>query len=79
MANQTLLPRALRRIWSQLPPPTGRRLIAQWVFLLLRPTPPVPALSVAPESAQLTIAMRTIETPRPRDAHELPLVGPLGV
>src|SRR5438270_11145317 len=34
MANQTLSPRALRRIWSQLPPPTRRRLIAQLVFLL---------------------------------------------
>src|ERR1700674_3745764 len=38
MANQTLSPpRGLRRIWSQLPPPTRRRLIAQVVFLL-RPT-----------------------------------------
>src|SRR5213083_2124542 len=34
MANETVSARVLRRIWSQLPPPARRRLIAQLVFLL---------------------------------------------
>src|SRR3954469_11631502 len=34
MVDPTLSPRALRRIWSQLPPSTRQRLIAQLVFLL---------------------------------------------
>ena len=34
MGNQTLPARAIRRVWSQLPPPARRRLTAQLVFLL---------------------------------------------
>jgi len=80
MVNPTLSPRALRRIWSQLPPPARWRLNAQLVFLL-RPTdvgamnepirysvsPPQPPPRRTYTSVTMTQSPQHGSTPKPPD------------
>ena len=56
MVDPTLSPRALRRIWSPLPPSTRRRLIAQLVFLL-RATEPGAIAAFDGDYATTTVAI----------------------